>query len=127
MPQFCFGVWQIPDADTATLVKTAIEASYRSIDAAAIYGNETGVGKGVRTAGVSREKLFLTTKLWNTEQGYDKTLKACDANLERLNLDFVDLYLIHWSMPQEGRYVDTWKAFVVLKKDGRANNPALAH
>ena len=99
MPQLGFGVWQVPDDEAEQAVATALEAGYRSIDTAAIYGNEEGTGKAIAASGIAREDLFVTTKLWNADQGYDATLRAFDASLEKLGLDYVDLYLIHWPMP----------------------------
>jgi diketogulonate reductase-like aldo/keto reductase len=120
MPQLGFGVWQVPDDEATQTVTTALEAGYRSIDTAAIYGNEVGTGKAVIGSGIAREELFVTTKLWNTEQGYDSTLRAFDASLGKLGLDYVDLYLIHWPMPAKDTYVDTYKAFEKILADGRA-------
>ncbi|MET9155176.1 aldo/keto reductase [Streptomyces griseoflavus] len=120
MPQLGFGVWQVPDAEAETAVATALEAGYRSIDTAAIYGNEEGTGRALARSGVPREDLFVTTKLWNSDQGYDSTLRAFDTSLSKLGLDYVDLYLIHWPTPARGRYVDTYKAFEKLYADGRA-------
>ncbi|MEU6402412.1 aldo/keto reductase [Streptomyces sp. NPDC046985] len=119
MPQLGYGVWQVPDDEAERTVALALEAGYRSIDTAAIYGNERGVGKGVAASGLPREDVFVTTKLWNSEQGYDSTLRAFDASLDKLGLDYVDLYLIHWPLPAAGRYVDTYKAFEKLLSDGR--------
>ncbi|MFB9349472.1 aldo/keto reductase [Streptomyces heliomycini] len=120
MPQLGFGVWQVPDAEAETAVTTALEAGYRSIDTAAIYGNEEGTGRALAKSGVPREELFVTTKLWNSDQGYDSTLRAFDTSLSKLGLDYVDLYLIHWPTPARDRYVDTYKAFEKLLGDGRA-------
>jgi diketogulonate reductase-like aldo/keto reductase len=120
MPQLGFGVWQVPDDEAEKAVATALESGYRSIDTAAIYGNEKGTGRAIAAAGVPREDLFVTTKLWNAEQGYDSTLRAFDASLEKLGLEYVDLYLIHWPLPARDRYVDTYKAFEKLLADGRA-------
>lgn len=121
-PQFGFGVWQIDDAAASDAVATAIQSGYRSIDTAAIYGNERGVGQGIARAGVPREEIFLTTKLWNADQGFDATLRAFDESLEKLGTDYVDLYLIHWPTPARDRYVDTWKAFMRLREEGRARS-----
>ncbi|MEU0132679.1 aldo/keto reductase [Streptomyces sp. NPDC006296] len=120
MPQLGFGVWQVPDDEATTAVATALEAGYRSIDTAAVYGNESGTGKAIAASGVPREELFVTTKLWNSDQGYDSTLRAFDASLDKLGLDHVDLYLIHWPVPVKDAYVDTYKAFERILADGRA-------
>ncbi|MER6673248.1 aldo/keto reductase [Streptomyces sp. NPDC000983] len=120
MPQLGFGVWQVPDDEAEQAVATALEAGYRSIDTAAIYGNEEGTGKAITTSGVPREDVFVTTKLWNADQGYDATLRAFDTSLGKLGLDYVDLYLIHWPLPAKDTYVDTYKAFEKLLADGRA-------
>ncbi|MFG2025974.1 aldo/keto reductase [Streptomyces sp. NPDC048825] len=119
MPQLGFGVWQIPDDEAEQAVTTALEAGYRSIDTAAAYGNEEGTGKALGASGIAREDLFVTTKLWNADHGYDSTLRAFDTSLAKLGLDYVDLYLIHWPMPDNGTYVDTYKAFEKLLADGR--------
>ncbi|WP_372344929.1 aldo/keto reductase [Streptomyces sp. KL116D] len=120
MPQLGFGVWQVPDDEAQKAVATALEAGYRSIDTAAIYGNEEGTGKAIAASGVAREELFVTTKLWNADQGHDATLRAFDTSLAKLGLDYVDLYLIHWPLPSKDTYVDTYKAFEKLYADGRA-------
>ncbi|UIX35302.1 aldo/keto reductase [Streptomyces sp. GQFP] len=120
MPQLGFRVWQVPDDEAERAVATALETGYRSIDTAAIYGNEEGTGKAVAASGVSREDLFVTTKLWNGDQGYESTLRAFDTSLEKLGLEYVDLYLIHWPQPAKGKFVDTYKAFEKLAADGRA-------
>ncbi len=120
MPQLGFGVWQVPDDEAERAVATALEAGYRSIDTAAVYGNEEGTGRGLASSGIAREELFVTTKLWNSEQGHDSTLRAFDESLEKLGLDYVDLYLIHWPMPDRDRYIDTYKAFEKIYSDGRA-------
>lgn len=119
MPQLGFGVWQVPDDEAEQAVATALESGYRSIDTAAIYGNEEGTGKAIATSGIPREELFVTTKLWNSDQGYDSTLRAFDTSLEKLGLDYLDLYLIHWPLPTRGKYIDTYKAFEKLYMDGR--------
>ncbi|MFJ2607030.1 aldo/keto reductase [Streptomyces sp. NPDC087425] len=119
MPQLGFGVWQVPDDEAERAVATALDAGYRSIDTAAIYGNEKGTGRGIAASGLAREDVFVTTKLWNSEQGYDSTLRAFDVSLGKLGLDYVDLYLIHWPAPDRDSYVDTYKAFEKLHADGR--------
>ncbi|MFE2430439.1 aldo/keto reductase [Streptomyces sp. NPDC059373] len=119
MPQLGFGVWQVPDDEARAAVRTALEAGYRSIDTAAIYENEKGTGQAIADAGLPRDELFVTTKLWNAEHGYDSTLRAFDASLDKLGLDHVDLYLIHWPVPSRGLYLDTWRAFEKLYADGR--------
>ena len=101
---------------------TAVEAGYRHIDTATLYRNERGVGDGVRRAPVPREELFVTTKVWNDDQGYDRTLRAFDESMGKLGLDYVDLYLIHWPVPSEDRYVDTWRALERLREEGRARS-----
>ncbi|MGW2211266.1 aldo/keto reductase [Streptomyces sp. NPDC001781] len=119
MPQLGFGVWQVPDDEAERAVATALETGYRSIDTAAIYGNEEGTGKAIAASGVSREDLFVTTKLWNSDQGYDSTLRAFDASMGKLGLDYLDLYLIHWPLPARDNYLDTYRAFEKLYSDGR--------
>ncbi|WSU05947.1 aldo/keto reductase [Streptomyces sp. NBC_01124] len=119
MPQLGFGVWQVPDDEAETAVAQALEAGYRSIDTAAIYGNEEGTGRAIAASGLAREDLFVTTKLWNSDQGYDATLRAFNTSLAKLGLDYLDLYLIHWPTPAKDTYVDTYKAFEKLLADGR--------
>ncbi|MFD8455262.1 aldo/keto reductase [Streptomyces antimycoticus] len=127
MPQLGFGVWQIPDDEAQVAVRTALDAGYRSIDTAAIYGNEQGTGKGLAASGIARDELFVTTKLQNADQGYDSTLRAFDASLTRLGLEYVDLYLIHWPLPGVDTYVDTWKAFEKIYSEGRAKAIGLSN
>ncbi len=117
MPWLGLGVWQVKDGEEViNAVKWAIEAGYRSIDTAAAYKNEEGVGQAIKESGVPREELFITTKLWNGDQGYDSALKAFDESRRRLGLDYIDLYLIHW--PVKGKYVDSWRALIKLYNDG---------
>lgn len=123
IPQLGLGVWQTKDGDEVVrAIHAAIDAGYRLIDTAAIYANEAGVGHAIKTASVQREELFITTKVWNSDQGYDVTLKAFDTSLKRLQLDYVDMYLIHWPMPAIDKYLDTWKAFEEIKASGRAKS-----
>lgn len=122
IPQLGFGVFLIPPDETAEATGTAIEAGYRLIDTASIYGNEEGVGKAIAESGVPREEFVVTTKVWNDDHGYDKTLRAFDLSLEKLGLDHVELYLIHWPRPKLGLYIDTWKALERLRADGRVRS-----
>jgi len=122
IPQLGFGVFQVPDDETAAAVTTALDTGYRSIDTAAIYDNERGVGQAIADSGIARDELFITTKLWNTEHGYDNTLRAFDASLNKLGLDHVDLYLIHWPVPSADKYLQTWAAFERLLADGRTRS-----
>lgn len=120
IPQLGFGVFQVPPEETQGVVELAFEAGYRHVDTAAAYRNEKGVGAALAASGLPREDVFVTTKLWNSQQGYDSTLAACEASLGRLGLDRVDLYLIHWPVPTEDRFVDTWRAFERIHEEGRA-------
>ncbi|MBA9004356.1 aldo/keto reductase [Thermomonospora cellulosilytica] len=119
MPQLGFGVFQVPPGEAESAVRTALEAGYRSIDTAAIYGNEEEVGKAIRASGLPREEVFVTTKLWNSDQRYDAALAAFDRSMGRLGLDVLDLYLIHWPMPARDLYMDAWRALRRLYEDGR--------
>ena len=120
IPQLGYGVWKVPNEEAEAAVGQALEAGYRLIDTAKIYGNELGVGKALATCHVPRADLFITTKVWNADQGYENTLQAFDESLERLGLDYVDLYLIHWPTPEFDTYVDTYKALEKFYKEGRA-------
>ncbi|MGB6103166.1 MAG: aldo/keto reductase [Pusillimonas sp.] len=122
VPQVGLGVWQIKDDEAASVVETALEIGYRSIDTAAIYGNETGVGKGIAQSGIPREELFLATKLWNDRHGHDISKAAFAESLEKLGLDYVDLYLIHWPVPQNGLFVEAWESMIQLRDEGRAKS-----
>ena len=119
IPQLGFGVFQVPDDETTAAVTAALETGYRSIDTAAIYGNEKGVGRALAASGLPRKDLFVTTKVWNADQGYDATLRAFDASLAALGLDHVDLYLIHWPAPARDLYRDSWRALERLAGEGR--------
>jgi diketogulonate reductase-like aldo/keto reductase len=122
IPQLGFGVFQIPDAETTAAVTTALDAGYRSIDTAAAYRNEEGVGIALAESGIKRDELFITTKLLNDNHGYDATLRAFDQSVGALGLEFVDLYLIHWPLPARDLYLDTWRAFERIYAEGRARS-----
>lgn len=122
LPALGFGLWQVPAPDTADVVDQALGLGYRLIDGAAIYGNEEGLGEGLRRSGLPRDDVFVTTKCWNTDQGYDAALRAFDASLARSGLDRVDLYLIHWPCPQRDLFVETWRALIRLRDEGRATS-----
>ena len=119
IPQVGLGVWQTPPEATERAVATALEAGYRHIDTAAAYQNEREVGQALAKSGLRREDVYITTKLWNADQGYDSTLAAFDKSMERLGLEYLDLYLVHWPMPKTNKYVDTFKAFAYLRDQGR--------
>jgi 2,5-diketo-D-gluconate reductase A len=120
IPQLGFGVFQVPPEKTQEVVEEALEVGYRHIDTAAAYRNERGVGAAIAASGIPREEIFVTTKLWNSHQGYEPTLGAFEKSLARLGLDRVDLYLIHWPVPTEGRALDTWRAFEQIQEEGRS-------
>jgi len=118
MPQLGLGVWRTPEGDqTVTAVSAALEAGYRAIDTAALYENENSVGQAVRSSGIKREEIFITTKVWNSDQGYDKTIAAFHKSLELLRMDYVDLYLVHW--PVKGKYKETYRALEHLYEQGQ--------
>lgn len=121
-PQLGFGVFQIDNDIVSDAVATALDVGYRSIDTAAFYKNEKGVGEGMRRSGVPRSEVFLTTKLWNEDHGFDAALKAFEASLKKLGTDYLDLYLIHWPLPRRDRYVETWNALIQLQSDGRVKS-----
>jgi 2,5-diketo-D-gluconate reductase A len=120
IPQLGFGVFQVPPDDTEQVVGQALEVGYRHIDTAAAYRNEKGVGGAVARSGIPREEIFVTTKLWNSSQGFDSALETFDKSLGRLDMDYVDLYLIHWPVPSQDRFVETWRAFERIQAEGRA-------
>lgn len=122
IPQLGLGIWQVPAASTAATVADALRLGYRLIDGAAIYGNEAGLGEGVRQSGVPRDEVFVTTKIWNDAQGYDSTLRAATESLDRLGMDRVELCLIHWPAPAQDRYLDTWRALIRLRDEGRVRS-----
>lgn len=118
MPAFGLGVYKIEEGQQIEeTIETALELGYRLIDTASFYQNEEGVGSAIRNSGIPRGELFITTKVWNSEQGYDNTLKAFDDSMERLGLDYLDLYLVHW--PVKGKFIETWRALEELYRDGR--------
>ena len=120
IPQLGFGVFQVPPEQTQEAVELALETGYRHIDTAAAYGNEEGVGAAIAGSGIPREEIFVTTKLWNSQQGFESARAAIEASLDRLGTEYVDLYLIHWPVPSEDLYLDTWRAFEGVREDGRA-------
>ncbi len=122
VPQLGLGTWKLPAEETAPAILAAIEAGYRSIDTAYIYYNEAEVGQGIAKCGVPREELFVATKVWNNRHGHDSTKSALQESLDRMQLDYVDLYLIHWPVPLEKRYVETWEALIQLRDEGRAKS-----
>ena len=119
LPQIGFGTWPLDDAQAQTAVQAALACGYRLIDTAARYGNEAGVGRGIAASGVARSQVQLTSKLRGSEHGFDSTLRAFDATLAALGTDYLDLYLIHWPLPMRDLYVDTWRAFIRLREEGR--------
>src|SRR5262245_22677767 len=126
MPIVGLGVWQVGSGKaTFDAVGTALRLGYRHVDTAKIYGNEADVGRAIREAGIPREEIFVTTKLWNADQGYDRALRAFDASLSRLKLDYVDLYLVHW--PVAGKRLDTWRAMERIAKDGRCRSVGVSN
>jgi 2,5-diketo-D-gluconate reductase A len=122
IPQLGFGVFQIPPEETQEKVEEALRVGYRHVDTAAAYRNEAGVGAAIAASGVRREDVFVTTKLWNSEQGYDSTLRAFEKSIERLGTGHVDLYLIHWPLPSRDLFLDTWRAFERIKEEGGARS-----
>ena len=127
IPQLGFGVWQVPDDEAEKVVGEALGIGYRQIDTARIYENEEGVGRAVKASGIARSELFITTKLWNTDQGRETTLRAFEGSLRRLGSEYVDLYLIHWPAPSKDRYVETWKAMQEIKATGRARSVGVSN
>jgi 2,5-diketo-D-gluconate reductase A len=122
IPQLGLGVYKVADDEARTVVATALELGYRHVDTASFYGNEVGVGQALRASDVPRDDVFVTTKVWNTEQGYDETLRAFDASLDRLGTEHVELYLIHWPAPTQDKYVETYRALERIAEEGRARS-----
>ncbi|MDN5567450.1 MAG: aldo/keto reductase [Paracoccus sp. (in: a-proteobacteria)] len=127
MPQLGTGIWQIDDAKTPQVVEQALKTGYRLIDGAAAYKNERGMGEGIRNSDVPRDQIFVTSKLWNDAQGHDQALRAFDDTMKRTGLEKLDLYLIHWPLPKQDVYVDTWKALIRLRDEGRIASIGVAN
>jgi len=122
IPQLGFGVFKVDPDEAERVVTDALEVGYRHIDTAAVYGNEVGVGRAIEKSGIPRDELFITTKLWNSDQGTQSAFDAIDLSLEKLGLDHVDLYLIHWPRPDLDRYVETWLAMEQIRRDGKTRS-----
>jgi 2,5-diketo-D-gluconate reductase A len=122
IPVIGFGVWQVPDDVVVDATLKALEVGYRHIDTACVYENERGVGEALQRSGLDRDDVFVTTKVWNTDQGYDETLRAFDTSMGLLGIDEVDLYLIHWPTPARDIYLDSWRALIRLREEGRARS-----
>ena len=122
IPVIGFGVWQVPDDVVVDATLKALEVGYRHIDTACVYENERGVGEALRRSGLNRDDVFVTTKVWNTDQGYDQTLRAFDTSTGLLGIDEVDLYLVHWPTPARDLYLDSWRALIRLREEGRARS-----
>lgn len=127
IPQLGLGVFLVEPDDAERIVIDALEVGYRHIDTARVYKNEEGVGRAIAKSGIPREEIFLTTKLWNSDQGTDTTPAALDASLERLGVDYVDLYLIHWPAPKYGKHVETWQSMVKLREMGKARSVGVSN
>ncbi|MBC2837483.1 aldo/keto reductase [Paragemmobacter straminiformis] len=122
LPQLGFGLWQVPQDQTARVVREGLAAGYRLIDGAAIYGNEAGLGEGLRSTDVARDEIFVTTKVWNDHHGHDAARRAADESLKRIGVDYLDCLLIHWPCPDHDRYVETWRALIELRAEGRVRS-----
>jgi 2,5-diketo-D-gluconate reductase A len=122
IPGIGFGTWQITNEEATNIVSTALDAGHRLIDTASMYNNEEGIGKAIQESSLKRDEVFLATKVWNADQGYDATLRAIDSSLKRLNTPFVDLYMIHWPAPKLNKFLPTWKALMRLHKEGLAKS-----
>lgn len=127
IPELGFGVYKTPNDEVEAAIECAFEAGYRHIDTAKLYDNEEGVGRAVRNSGLERSSVFVTTKVWNDDHGREKTRRACEESLERLGLDYVDLYLIHWPMPMNGLAVDTWEELIRLREEGLVTSIGVAN
>ena len=118
IPQLGFGIWQVPPTVAAEAVESALRVGYRLIDGAYLYMNEAGLGEGLKKSGVPREDVFITTKVWNNEQGRDKARASVERSLETIGVDQLDLVLIHWPVPSQDLYVETWRAFIEMRNEG---------
>lgn len=127
IPQVGFGVWQVPDDIVTDATLEAFRSGYRHVDTATVYGNERGVGEAITRSELERDELFVTTKVWNTDHGYDATLRAFDTSIGLLGLDQVDLYLVHWPAPATGNYLETWRAVLSLREDGRVRSVGVSN
>lgn len=127
IPALGLGVYQVPEADVTDVVLTALGLGYRLVDTAQLYRNERGVGAAIAQSGIPREDIMVTTKIWNDRHGYDETLRAFDESAARLGLDAVDLLLIHWPVPTRDRYVETWRAVLRLRDEGRVRIPGVSN
>ncbi len=117
IPQLGFGLWKVADADAESVILSALKVGYRALDGAAIYRNEAGLGKAIQNSSLKREDLYITTKLWNDDQAHAK--QAFESSMDKLKLQYLDLYLIHWPSPKKETYVQAWKSLIELKKEGR--------
>lgn len=122
IPELGLGFWKVEDNDAVRVVCEGVAAGYRLFDTAYLYRNEAGVGRGIAACGIPREELFVTTKVWNTQHGYDETMRAFDDSMDRLSLEYLDLYLIHWPVAHSEKYIESWKAFIRLRADGRVRS-----
>jgi 2,5-diketo-D-gluconate reductase A len=127
IPQLGYGLYKVPAADARRLTLDALDAGYRHVDTAAFYGNEREVGEAIHDAPLARDDVFVTSKVWKDDNGYDETLRAFDASMQRFGLDRLDLYLIHWPVPSTDRYVDSWRALIRLQQDGRVRSIGVAN
>ncbi|RJE79294.1 aldo/keto reductase [Paracoccus sp. JM45] len=127
MPQLGTGIWQIADEDTPKVIEQALKTGYRLIDGAAAYKNERGMGEGIRNSGVPRDQIFVTSKLWNDSHGHDNVMRAFDETMARTGLEKLDLYLMHWPLPKLDKYVETWKAMIKLRDEGRVTSIGVAN
>ena len=127
IPQLGLGVWQLDDEEARQSLLHAFETGYRHVDTAMIYGNEVGVGRAITESGLARDDIYVTTKLWNADQGYDAALRAFDESLARLGLEYLDLYLIHWPLPRNDNYVDSWRALIRLRDEGRIRSVGVSN